>query len=134
MDFSFLIHDLISAAVIGMLGALLKWLRKSFAVRGRHMSVDSKMSKKTLHRYFLCCLFGLLLSTVIFCSVNSASPFSLLSCVKIVSGLGIFFCVIFTWGAFDAAFAFYPSDKDGSDHLAKRPSNGDPDNMRKDDV
>ena len=122
MDFSFLIQDLVSAAVIGMLGALFKWLRKSFAVRGKHMSVDSKMSKKTLHRYFLCCLFGLLLSTVIFCSVNSASPFSLLSCVKIISGLGIFFCVIFTWGAFDAAFSFYPPDEKNSDSLPEKPS------------
>lgn len=117
MDLSFLVNDLISYVVINLIVYVLRSVRKAHKASDKNLPAEKKTPKEKLHRQFLFWLFGLLLSTIVFFAIKeTASPFAFVL-IKVLAGFAIFFSLIFTWGAFDAAFAFYPSDDDGSNSL-----------------
>ena len=122
MDFSFLIQDLISAAVIWVLSFAWRRLRRTIRSTGEDVPSQERMPKEKLHRHFLFWLFGLLLSTIIFFSVDGSASSIFLVFFKVFAGISVFFCFILTWGAFDAAFAFYPPDENEAELLTDKPA------------
>ena len=115
MDFESILGNLIASAIFALLSVLAKrvYVRLKAAsdpasqASGRPRPISKRA---TLKKQFFGFLALLIVSLSVFCSISSADPFSVAGFLKVSSGLFSGLSLLAVWGAFDAAFAFYPSD------------------------
>ena len=81
-----------------------------------------RASKKLVHRQFFISLFTMAFSFTFAFAIPNATPFNLAGVLRVSLLLCGGFGFIMAWGAFDAAFAFYPSDDPPRNSEAESPT------------
>lgn len=117
MDFRFLLEDFASLVVF----TWLPWLLKKLFVPQPASPAKHRTPAKSLRKQFFVCLFLFGASLFAFASIRPEGP--LFVALRYFLGLLGGFSFLLVWGAFDAAFSFYPPDD---------PHTGVPDDPRKD--
>ena len=99
------ISTMISAVIVSRLKSLAMFIEDA----SNSPPSEHPMSKKKLYRQFIRCFFTFAISFALAIGIHGNASLSL-AFLKIACGLiaGMYF--LFTWGCFDAAFAFYPPD------------------------
>lgn len=129
MDIESILGNLIASALFALLSILAKkaYVRLKAALNAASQINDKTRpirNRKILKKQFFGFLTLLLLSLIVFCSTPASDPSSLSGFLKVISGLFSGLSFLAVWGAFDAAFAFYPSD-DNVDVPANTKANDD---------
>lgn len=107
-----MIENIIATLICGIIASVTKWVYHFIKSAECNPQPGNRITpKKTLQKQFFISLFIFPLSL----SGAWAIPADklILGFIKIVLGVFAFFSFIFVWGAFDAAFAFYPTNKVG---------------------
>ena len=113
MSFDAIAGNVIAAFIYACLAYVFKKAFKALTQSKKSKPPAKEASKASLHKSFLVSLF-LFLITLVF-----------IGSIKIMCGLTAGLSFLTTWGAFDAAFAFYPEDE-----VISEPSESNPDNDR----
>ena len=111
-----MVGDIVANVVAGIVCAILAHLaRKVFSFLTEPISSSPeppKPSKRLVRNQFLLCLFAMLISLPAGVLLVPSTPAFVFA--KIFLFLVAGFSFVFAWGAFDAAFAFYPDDDPGN--------------------
>lgn len=129
-----IITNIITTAIFAFLGFMLQVVVKSMNEREKNENLHSqiKHSRTLVKKQFFICFISLPIFVAI--GVLILAPLSpktvmdfLFMSAKVVCFLVAFYAFIFAWGAFSAAFEFYPKDE-----ILNSESNS-PDNTRPDE-
>ena len=124
MSFDAIAGNVIAAFIYACLAYVFKKAFKALTQSKKSKPPAKEASKASLHKSFLVSLFLFLITLVVFCSIGHPTTLFIGS-IKIMCGLMAGLSFLTTWGAFDAAFAFYPEDE-----VISEPSESNPDNDR----
>jgi len=106
-----IIENLIAGFIATLCAAVLKKLWQ-FLKTGRS-SHDSKTTKtysaKLVKNQFFICLFAIPILMICALQLRNNAGMVFIA-LKFLLFIGVGFSILFAWGAFDAAFSFYPHD------------------------
>lgn len=127
-----IITNIITTAICAFLGFVLQAVTKSINEREKNENSHrrTKHSRVIVKKQFFICFISLPILVAI--GVLIPTPLSpktgmdlLFMSAKVVCFLGAFYSFIFAWGAFSAAFEFYPKDEP-SNLVSNSPDNTRP--------
>lgn len=109
MSFKSIIGNLIATGIYAVLVYCIKKIFRSQSA-GQNGQTGKIARKTVLKRQFFASLILLVVTLSVFFSVTTPRLLHPLSALKVLAGLIAGFSFVFTWGAFEAAFSFYPED------------------------
>ena len=124
MSFDAIAGNVIAAFIYACLAYVFKKTFRVLTQNKKSKPSVKEASKASLHKSFLVSLFLFFITLVVFCSIGHPANLFIGS-IKIMCGLTAGLSFLTTWGAFDAAFAFYPEDD-----VISKPSDGNANNDR----
>ena len=128
MDIMSILEGITATIICTLAGSFFRWMIKQTRALKAESPETRRAPRTIVKRQFYVCLFGLLISFAVFFSVRGSGFFPKLA----RTGAAIFavYFYLLVWGAFDAAYTFYPPVEEPQDSSADHKTDAASEDMR----